>query len=116
LWIYNSDGIAFSATAGGFLYTHSFYRGDVNIIDNTGKNVKNITLDGVKITDLVVSTASNALYVTGISGNDTVVAYIDLKTYNQNWQVTIPNTSGGLIAIAPSNTLLLFGPEIISLA
>jgi hypothetical protein len=116
LWIYNSDGSAFSATAGGFLYTHSFYRGDVSIIDNTGKNVKNITIDGVKITDLVVSTASNALFVSGISGNDTVVAYIDLKTYNQNWQVSIPNTSGGLIAIAPSNTLLLFGPEVISLA
>jgi len=116
LWIYNSDGAAFSATSGGFLYTHSFYRGDVSIVDNNGKNVKNITLDGVKITDLVVSSASNALYVSGFSGNDTVVAYIDLKTYNTNWQVNIPNSRGGLIAIAPSNSLLLVGAEVISLA
>jgi len=116
LWTANIDGASFSAAANGNLFTHSFYRGDLSIFDENGAVLKNVTLDGVKIFNAVVSTGSNAIYVVGRSGNDTQIAYVDSKTLETSWSFTVPNFVGAELIVTASNSLLLVGSELISIA
>jgi len=116
LWTTNIDGASFSATANGLLYTHSFYRGDLTVFDESGNVKGNVTLDGVQIFNAVVSTGSNALYVVGRAGNNTQLAYLDAKTFEQQWSFTVPDFIGGDLIVTPSNSLLLVGSELISIA
>jgi len=51
-----------------------------------------------------------------MSKNDTIIAAVDLKTYTNTWTLTVPNTRGGLLVVAPSNTLYLVSRDIIALA